>query len=144
MKFTLKLDPECEEQVVVYARQPSALTEAIADLVREQLFDWIGYIDREGVRLELDKIFCFAVEDGKVYALTETGRFQMHARLYQLEEHLPPHFVKLHQSCIGNLKRVRRFDASLAGALKVTFENGHVEYVSRRQLKTVKERLGVR
>ena len=53
-------------------------------------------------------------------------------------------FVKLNQSCIVNIKKIECFDASLGGALKVTLKNGYRDYVSRRQLKAVKERLGLK
>ena len=52
-------------------------------------------------------------------------------------------FVRINQSCLGNVRRIARFDASIGGSLMVTFENGHRDYVSRRQLKTVKERMGM-
>lgn len=144
MKYTLVLDKDREEEVTVVAHQKSALTDAIERLVAEDGVELIGYKDREMMRLELSEIVRFAVDDNKVYAVTESERLQLKCRLYQLEERLPSHFVKIHQSCIANLKKVRRFDASLSGALKVIFRNGDVEFVSRRQLKTVKERLGVK
>lgn len=143
MKFTLVIDKEREE-VLVYAKKPSALTEAIERLVAEDGVELIGYKDREMTRLELSEILRFTVEDNKVYAVTASEPLQLKCRLYQLEERLPAHFVKIHQSCIANLKKVKRFDASLSGALKVIFQNGDVDFVSRRQLKTVKERLGVK
>ncbi len=144
MKYTLVLDREREEEVLVYARKPSSLTDAIERLLAEHGVELIGYKDREMRRLELSEIVRFTVEENKVYAVTADDKLQLKCRLYQLEERLPDHFVKLHQSCIANLRQVKRFDASLSGALKVIFRNGDVEYVSRRQMKFVKERLGVR
>lgn len=143
MKYTLVLDAEREEEVLVYARKPSSLTDAIEQLVVGDGVELIGFKDREMVRLELSEIVRFTVEDNKVYAVTDEDKLQLRCRLYQLEEQLPQHFVKLHQSCIANLRKVNRFDASLSGALKVMFQNGDVEFVSRRQVKFVKERLGV-
>ena len=52
-------------------------------------------------------------------------------------------FVKINQSCIANTKKILRFSASISGALQVTFKNGYRDYVSRRQLKTVKKRMGL-
>ncbi len=144
MKFTLILDSNREEEVTVVAHQKNALTDAIEGLVREQMIELVGYKEREMVRLEAEEIVCFTVENNRVVAVTEHDRFTLRVRLYQLEEQLPAHFVKIHQSCIANLKYVRRFDASLSGVLKVMFKNGHTDYVSRRQMKLVKERIGVK
>ena len=65
-------------------------------------------------------------------------------RLYQLEELLDASFVKINQSSIVNVKKIERFEASIGGALLVILQNGHRDYVSRRQVKAVKERIGFR
>ena len=64
-------------------------------------------------------------------------------RLYSLEEKLPETFVRINQSCLANIKKMDRFDTTISGTLKIQFKNGHMDYVSRRQLKTVKERIGI-
>ena len=58
------------------------------------------------------------------------------------EEKVDKNFVRLNQSCLGNIRKIAHFDASIGGTLMVTFQNAHRDYVSRRQLKTVKERIG--
>ena len=52
-------------------------------------------------------------------------------------------FIKINQSCIANIRQIQRFDTSFSGTLRVIFKNGYTDYVSRRQLKAVKERLGL-
>ena len=42
------------------------------------------------------------------------------------------------------IKKIKKFDTSVSGMLTVTFKNGYRDYVSRRNLKSVKERLGVK
>jgi len=37
---------------------------------------------------------------------------------------------------------IKKFDVSFGGALTVIFKNGYTDYVSRRQMKIVKERIG--
>ena len=78
-----------------------------------------------------------------MYALTENEKFKIKSRLYQLEEKLDNNFVKINQSCIANIKKIDRFKATVGGSLTVVFENGYVDFVSRRKLKNVKERLGL-
>ena len=38
---------------------------------------------------------------------------------------------------------IRNFSAKFNGSLQVVFKNGYCEYVSRRQIKAVKERMGI-
>jgi DNA-binding LytR/AlgR family response regulator len=82
--------------------------------------------------------------DGKVCAVCETETLQLKQRLYEVEAMLPETFVKINQSCLANLRKVERFDASVSGTLMLRFRNGYTDYVSRRQLKFIKERLGMK
>lgn len=142
MKCKVFIDKNHEEEVVIYSHQRNFLVEQIESLVNSQEIEITGYKEQEAVKLDLSEIFCFICEENKIYALTEKERFKIKLRLYQLEEKLPRNFVKLNQSCIGNVKKIQRFNASFGGSLSVEFKNGYKDYVSRRQLKIVKERFG--
>ncbi len=143
MKFNLFIDKDREEEVLVYAHSESKLTDSIKQLCDADGFELIGTKERESIKLNLNEVNCFISEDNRVYALIKDEKLQIKYRLYQLEEKLPKGFVKINQSCIGNIKKIDRFEASFSGALNVYFKNGYNDYVSRRCLKTVKERLGL-
>lgn len=143
MKLDIYIDKEREEQVIVYAHERNELTRQIEQLVFERTEDIIGYKEREALRLGLSEIYCFTVTDNRVYAMTEKESYQLRCRLYQLEERLPETFVKINQSCIVNIKMIGRFNASVSGTLNVILKNGYTDYISRRNLKKVKERLGL-
>lgn len=143
MKCIITIDKEHEEEVLIFAHEKTKLIEDILNLINnENVFT--GYSDGEIHRLNLSEIYCFAVEDNKVYALTDKDKLQIKQRLYQVEEKLSDDFVKINQSCIANIKKIKKFDTSVSGMLTVTFKNGYRDYVSRRNLKSVKERLGVK
>ena len=143
MKCTLIITDEHEEEVVIYARERTKLTNDIEVLVCGSVPELIGYKENEVVKLNSDLISCFTVEGNKVYALTDSEKLQIKLRLYQLEEMLPDTFVKINQSCIANIKKIERFDTSVSGTLLIKFKNGYKDYVSRRQMKAVKERFGL-
>lgn len=143
MKCTLIITDDHEEEVVIYAREKTKLIEDIENLIRDNAFELIGYSGYEAVNLRTDEVVCFLVEEGKVYAITDKNRFRLKCRLYQLEETLPENFVKINQSCIANIKKIERFDTSVSGTLLIKFKNGYKDYVSRRQMKAVKERFGL-
>lgn len=144
MRCEIVIDPTGEERVVIHARQESDLTRDVQRLVEEHTTRLVGYRDGEIVPLAPAQVFCITVEGERVYALCEGEKLQMKQRLYVLEELLGDGFVKLNQSCLANMGKVERFDASVSGTLKVKFKNGHTDYVSRRQLKRVKERFGIK
>jgi len=143
MKCTLILDSAHEEEVRIYAHRKTKLIDAIEQLVSENAAELIGYKGQDAVWLQPAEVTCFIVEDNKVYAILDKERLQVRHRLYQLEEILPDHFIRINQSCLANRRQMKRFSASFSGSLLVTFKNGYSDYVSRRQLKTVKERLGL-
>lgn len=143
MKFKIFIDKNHEEEVIIYAHEKSDLIKEIEELVCENNFDIIGFSDKEGVKLNLNEIYCFIVESNKIYALCEQKKFLVKTRLYKLEENLTENFVKINQSCIANIRKIKKFDASISGTLTVTFKNNYIDYVSRRNVKKVKERLGI-
>ena len=143
MKHRTIIDPNREEEVVIHAH---FRTKEIADLEAylESLGAEIMGYGRNGeiVRLHPAEIHCFVVEEGKVIALTDTERLTVRLPLYVVEEMVDGGFVRINQSCIGNIHKIARFKVTIGGALMVTFQNGHCDFVSRRQLKNVKERMG--
>ena len=143
MKFSLFIDNEREEEVIIYAREKNALTERIESIVNESERDVFGYRNEEIVKLELTAIACVFVEADKVYTIADGERYQLRERLYQMEALLGNSCVRINQSCIVRVSEIERFDTSLSGALKVNLKNGFKDYVSRRQMKRVKERLGL-
>lgn len=143
MKFKLIIDTERDEEVVVYAHNENELTDEIKCLVENNTSTIIGYADGSSVPLVAADVHCFTICNGRVYALTEGEKLQVKERIYTLEKMLGHEFVKINQSCIANTRKIARFTASIGGSLRVIFKNGHIDYVSRRQLRTVKERMGL-
>jgi DNA-binding LytR/AlgR family response regulator len=143
MKFRLIIDENRDEEVVVYAKKESAFTSELEALVKSNSAEILGYSAGSIVRLAPSDVYAFAVEDGKIFAHTASEKHLVQNRLYRIEEIVGERFVKINQSCIANIKKIDRFKATVGGSLTVVFKNGHVDFVSRRNLKNVKERLGL-
>lgn len=143
MKYKIYIDREREEEILIYVHEKNYLVERIEELILEQQKrDILAFGDGEVVKLCEDEIFCFVVEEGRVFALTDGDKLQLKMRLYQLEEQFSDRFVKINQSCLVNVDKIARFDASIGGSLMVTLKNGYKDYISRRQMRTVKDRIG--
>lgn len=144
MKFTFIKDTSKQEEVIIYAHEKSELVKRIENLVNSFDSLLMGYKDSQAIALTIQEVFCFTVVEGKVFAITEKEKLLIRLRLYQLEERYGDTFVKINQSCLANVQKIARFDASVSGTLKVIFKNGYTDYVSRRNLKNVKERIGIK
>jgi DNA-binding LytR/AlgR family response regulator len=136
------IDKDREEEVVIYVHEKNSLSYEIEERVLGKSLELFGYKDKNIVKLSPSDVFCFTVENNKVYAICEKEKYQIKQRLYLLEEILDRDFVKINQSCIANIRKISKFDTSITGTLMVSFKNGHRDYVSRRQMKKVKERIG--
>ena len=143
MKCRTEIDKDREEEVVIYVHEKSEFSSEIEEFVMGRSLELLGYKDKNIVRLALSEVYCFTVEENKVFALTEKERLQLKQRLYLIEEMLDDSFVKINQSCIVSVRKIKRFDTSITGTLVVELKNGYKDYVSRRQLKKVKERIGL-
>ncbi len=143
MKLKIIIDKEREEQILIYAREKTPLIESIERLVENSNPRLTGYSEKGTVLLSPDEVYCFITENGKTYAVTESEKLVIKSRLYIIEGILDGSFVKLNQSCIANINKIKCFEAGFSGSLTAVFKNGYKDYVSRRQLKIVKERLGI-
>ena len=143
MKFTVILNSEREDEVIVYAKEKNSLVKSIEDLVNGADNYFTVQNERGIKRITEKEAYCFYIEDKKVYALTEKEKLLLKMRLYSIEEKLSEDFIKINQSTVINIKKIQRFDVSVTGTLKVIMKNGYTDYVSRRRIKNVKERLGL-
>ena len=143
MKFKTVIDPSGEDLVVIHATEYSDRVREIEQFVSdERERELVGYLGESIIPLDADSVSAFVSEGGSVYAIVSGKRIGIKERLYSLEGRLGGRFVRVNQSCIANISKIARFDASFSGALAVIFKDGYRDFVSRRQLKTVKERIG--
>jgi DNA-binding LytR/AlgR family response regulator len=143
MNFKLILDKNHVEEVIVYAHEVSETVKKIENLINGNNIELTGYKDKKIVKITLNDVCCFTMENNKLIAITEKGNFQIKERLYRIEEIVYDGFIKINQSTLVKRIDIERFEVSVGGALMVVLKNGYKDYVSRRQLKKVKERLGL-
>ncbi len=144
MKCYTYIDKNRDEEVLIYAHERNELVKDIESLVNSSQIEIKGILDDEIIIINPTEVSCFISEANKVYALIDEKRYQIKYRLYQLEElPLNKNYIKINQSCYANIKRIKRFESTITGALRVVFNNGYVDYISRRELKNVKERMGL-
>lgn len=143
MKYKTVIDPECEEIVIIRAPEYNDRIRNIEKfLASDEAGELVGYVGESIIPLDVSEVSAFISEGGAVYAIRCGKRLLIKERLYALEERLGTRFVRINQSCIANITKIARFDASLSGSLAVVFKDGYRDYISRRRLKSVKERIG--
>ncbi len=144
MEFQLIVDQNAEERVLVYAREPSPLTEEIENLVRS--YGGRDFViarnQDEQVRLPFSEVECVTVRERKVWAVAADGKlYRLKQTLTETEALLPSYFVRINKSAIANQNRIAKFKTAFNGAVDAVFQSGYVDYVSRRCLAELKRRM---
>lgn len=146
MQVEIKIDPSCKEPKIIIVAE--TMSEEVESLVKRLSADFprviSGIRDERLKLLEEEELIRIYAGSGKVFAVTEQGEYVVRLRLYELEERLDrKKFVRISNSEIINLKKVKAFDLSFAGTVCVEFLNGTVTYVSRRYVPKIKQILGI-
>ena len=142
MKFKLIIDKEKDEEVVVTAHSRSPLVDELEALLSRHADRIPGYTEDDIKMLSVAEIECVTVLDGKTYAIDrENRRYRLKQRLYELEEQLPPSFIRINKSALANENALDRFAVTIAGSVDAVFKCGYREYVSRRCFAEIKRRL---
>ena len=143
VKCTVIVDSTREEEILIYVHKKTAIINEIERMATGEESGLIGFFREEIVRFDVKDVYCFTVDNGKLYAVCKNERYLLKTRLCNVEQTLDKNFIKINQSSIANINKIHKFDASISGTLKVIFKNGYTDYVSRRNIKNVKERLGI-
>lgn len=146
MQIEIKIDESCKESkiIVVTDKMTDEINSILKRLSAEQPKMIAGFKDDIAEVLEPSDIYRIFATSGKVFAETNHGEYTLRLRIYELEQRLDSQsFVRISNSDILNLKKVRGFDLSFAGTICVTLSNGTVTYVSRRFVSKIKQLLGI-
>ena len=146
MKVEVQLDEKCEETTVTIVAK--GMTDEVNELFNRlscQCPNVItGFREDSAAIVEADRILRVYASNQKVFIVTDDGEYTARLRLYQFEERLSGNeFVRISNSEIINLKKVRDFDLSFAGSICVRFLNGDTTFVSRRYVAKIKNILGM-
>lgn len=146
MQVEIKMDSSCTEPKVLILT--AAMTEEV-NMIFARLSEntpriITGSKDDKMEVLEQGDLIRVYANAGRVFAVTGKGEYTVRLRLYELEARLNPNqFVRISNSEIIHLKKVKNFDLSFTGTICVELVNGTTTYVSRRYVSKIKKILGI-
>lgn len=146
MQIEIRIDEKYREPkiIVITDKMTEEVSEIVKKLSEEREQTIAGFQDDIVEVLEPDRLFRIYASNSRVFAQTDHGEYQLRLRLYELEQRLDRHsFVRISNSEIINLKKVKGFDLSFSGTICVMLSNGTVTYVSRRYVAKIKQILGI-
>jgi len=122
-----------------WTEELQALVQQIQAEKHQRIF---GIDGDQTIVLQPEEIDFLYVENRKVYAALAKKRLEVRMKLFELEQILHVHhFMRFSKSVLGNINNIQRFELSFSGNLCVYFMSGNKEYVSRKYVTNIKERL---
>jgi DNA-binding LytR/AlgR family response regulator len=146
MKVSIQIHEKFKEPQIMICNQTltdevKELQESINQVVNKTV---TAYTENGVKRLPYEAVIRFYAEKQKVYAQTKEEKYTLHTRLYELEQELSENeFVRISNSEIVNIRKIKSLDTSITGTIKM-FLVGEIEtYVSRRNVKRIKNALRI-
>lgn len=129
------------EIVINAPERTNQLTEIENDILRissNTIEKVIGMQDNDIFIIDVSDIIKFYSEEKNNFCKTKDGTFKIKEKLYYLEENLPQkNFIRISNSVIVNIEKVKCFNTSIIGSILIKFEDDTEEYVSKRRVSDV-------
>lgn len=133
-----------DEEIII---RSNALDEQLMNLIynikagKEKL---TGYADGSIKVIEPKSVFYFEAVDNKVFAYCEKEVFEIHRKLYELEEQFQnSDFMRASKSTILNISMIQKITPSISGRFEVLLKNNEKTVISRQYVPALKKLLGI-
>lgn len=141
----LELDPALDHvEVLVRAPAEDAETAELLELLGAHPPDTLTVFDANGLirALAAEEIVSASVDGKLVNIVTEDGSWYTRRTLQSLEDALDARrFLRVSRYEIVNLAKVRRYDFTVAGTLRLELAGGMETWASRRCIPEIRRRL---
>lgn len=144
MKVTITKDIESGTAVEIHCREVTSETERLERYIGR--FDERLQATSEGntYNVQIDEILYIESVDKKTFLYTTGHVLQTEKRLYEFEELLDEKtFFRASKSVIVNLNKITKLKPEVTRNILATLTNGEVIVISRRNVKALKELIGV-
>ena len=142
IKINTNISNEYQDiQITINAPSLDKQTQLIIDTISNISSDCtqiIGQLYNNVYILQIDDILCFYADEKYNYCQTLQNKFRVKNTLYELEQRLnKQNWIRISNSCIVNLNRIKCFDIGTVGSIVVVLEDGSKKDVSKRKIKDV-------
>lgn len=145
IKTRFEQDPSLDHiELVIRARDMDADIAALMDELSAKTSASLIVTDSSGALIAIPdaRIVSVSVLGRQVNVVTEDGRYYSRQSLQAIEDQLDPRrFVRISRYEIVNLSKVRRYDFTLSGTLRLELVGGMETWASRRCIPLIRKRL---
>ena len=145
MKITIATPKQGEEEEIII--RCNSMDEKLLNLIyslkteRDKL---TGYTEDKIVKLVPKEIFYFESVDNKVFAYTANGVYEIHKKLYELEnDYMNSDFMRVSKSAIVNLAKIAYIRPIFNGRFEAKLKNNEKMIISRQYVTELKKKLEI-
>lgn len=145
MKITIETPKEGEEDEIIV--RCSTLDDRLMKLIsslKTESFQLTGYVDDKIVKLSPKDVFYFESVDNRVYAYAGKGVYEVHKKLYEIEEeYANTDFLRISKSAIVNVAKIAYIRPLLNGRFEAKLKNDEKIIINRQYVMELKKKLGI-
>lgn len=132
-------------RIVIHTNEmTSEIEELVKRLTKKNDEVLVGYRNEEVILIRPEDIYRIYTEGQKVIVRTQKETATLKLRLYELEERFAgTKLIRISNSEIVNLRKVKSLDLSMSGTITMKFDTGEKSFVSRRYVERIKKFVGI-
>ena len=132
-----------EEEIIIRTGQLDDQLLSLISSIRTSREKLSGFQPDGSIQLlEPQEVYYFEAVDNRVFAYCETEVYEVHKKLYELEEQFDnTDFFRSSKSVILNLAKVYKLTPVLGGRFEVLLNNGEKSTISRQYVPLLKKKL---
>ena len=145
-KINIRFEQDDNEQgidIVIRASEQDAQVSALIEKLTQQRPQRLTVLDGDRCPrvIEESDIIFISSEGKQMRIITEAGIYTAKQSLQSLEKLLGRSFLRISRFELINLRKVRKYDFTIIGTLRIEFKNGMETWASRRYIPLIRERL---
>ncbi len=145
-KINIRFEQDDNEQgidIVIRASEQDAQVSALIEKLTQQRYERLTVLDGDRCPcvIEESDIIFISSEGKQMRIITEAGIYTAKQSLQSLEKLLGRSFLRISRFELINLVKVRKYDFTIIGTLRIEFKNGMETWASRRYIPLIRERL---
>ncbi|MBE5891116.1 MAG: LytTR family transcriptional regulator [Lachnospiraceae bacterium] len=146
MKIRIETDERLEEdEIIIRCRELNEetleLQRQLQSLIKSQATLSVSHGELDYF-LKYPEIIFMETDGNRLAVHTKDKIFSTKQKLYELEELLPPYFMRVSKSCILNIKEIRSIHKNITGASEIEFAaSSKKAYVSRNYYKLLIDKM---
>lgn len=145
MKITIETPKPGEEDEIIFrlSSMDDKVLRAIQSLKTEK-DSLTGYVEDRIQKLMIQDIFYFEAVDNKVYAYTAKQVYEVHKKLYEIEdEYIDTDFLRISKAVVVNVSKITYIRPMLNGRFEAKLKNDEKVIISRQYVPALKEKLDI-